>query len=139
PYLLPALGCALLVGVLAFHPFDRWLGRLLGPPSDGVLISLAEEEFQRAEVPYQRALADLTPATARAQRTWAPQRVAAHREGLAVLEELTARCQRAARARPADAQAQEQLYEAYRRQIAYLQDSLLAGPHLAHLSREDRR
>jgi hypothetical protein len=95
------------------------------------MITLAEEQFRRAELSYQRAADDLRAITARRQTDWSPERARGHEEGLRALELELARRRAEARARPADALAQQRLYLAYRREIAYLQDSLRAPVSLA--------
>lgn len=95
------------------------------------MITLAEEQFRRAELSYQRAADELREIAARRRAGWGPERARGHEEGLRALELALAQRRAEARARPADALAQQRLYLAYRREIAYLQDSLRAPESLA--------
>lgn len=121
PLSLCAAAAAVLLLTVKLQP-----ERLLAPaPSDDVLISLAEQEFRRAEQPYAQALERLRSVSAAAPARFAPARRRAYEQRSAELQQATERSRRLARSRPADAEAQERLYGAYRQQIEYLQGALL--------------
>ncbi len=125
---LPVLVLGMSVAAVALLVVAR-PGRLFQHrPSDDVIISLAEEQFQKAEQPYQQARDRLIQVSERARERWAPEQQRAYDEALGGLRADTRRRLRDARQRPADVVAQERLYGAYRREIAFLQDSLFRGP-----------
>lgn len=95
-------------------------------PSDDQVVAEAEIEFRSAEAQYVRALDKLRSVT-QGQRTSFPEaRRRDYDAAQAQLEAALAECQRVARARPADAEAEELLFAAYRKEIAFFQDQLLA-------------
>jgi hypothetical protein len=118
---------AIVAMVLLVKP-DRLFQRR---PSDDTIISLAEEQFQKAEVPYQQALDQLLRLSRPARDGLDPSQKSGYDAALSALSAETRRRLGEARQRPADATAQERLYAAYRREIAFLQDSLLRGPAVA--------
>lgn len=97
------------------------------PPGDDEIISLAEEQFRQAEVPYQQALEALAQAAA-ARPSWSPAERAAYEAGLREQQLRLEAQRRAARSRPADLAAQEALYQSYQTHIEYVQEALAHGP-----------
>ncbi len=96
-------------------------------PSDDALLADAQSEFGKAEAHYRRAVNDLRVLATREGERWPEERRARFRQALAALDESVAASRRASGVHPADPEAQEQLFSAYRRQIAFLEDSLLRG------------
>jgi tetratricopeptide (TPR) repeat protein len=116
-----AAGAVALVVVVALrmrHP--------TAVPSDDAIIAQAEDEFRLAEAHYQRALERLTTITERSRPTWSEQRRRAFDSARAELEAAVESCRKVARANPADGAAQELLFAAYRKQIAFVEDALFA-------------
>jgi hypothetical protein len=96
-------------------------------PSDDALLADAQTEFGKAESHYRRAVDDLRVLATRERDRWPDERRAHFDQALAALDQAMERSRDATRARPADPEAQEQLFSAYRRQIAFLEESLLRG------------
>jgi anti-sigma factor RsiW len=99
-------------------------------PSDDVVIAEAEAEFRAADAQYLQAIEKLRGVTARAAERIPVERRRELLRASQALEEATEQCRSAARARPADADAEALLFQAYRRQISFLQDQLLAAEAL---------
>ena len=110
-------GIAVGVGIKLHHPV----------PSDDVLLADAQLEFAKAEAHYTRAIADLRTLTGHERERWPDERRSRFDRALTALDEATERCRDATRTRPADADAEELLYGSYRRQIAFLEESLMRG------------
>jgi len=117
PVLAAAVVALIVVGAL------RWR-RPAPVPSDDAIIAQAEDEFRLAEAHYQRALERLTTITERSRPTWSEQRRRAFDAARAELETAVESCRKVARANPADGAAQELLFAAYRKQIAFVEDAL---------------
>jgi anti-sigma factor RsiW len=113
--LLVALGAGLTVRAL----------RSRGTVSDDQLIAEAENEFRDAEQRYRRAVDKLRVVAAHAGTRMSSTDRRAFEEAHAAIETATERCRETVRMRPADPDAEEQLFAAYRKQIGFLQDSLL--------------
>lgn len=96
-------------------------------PSDDVLLKDAQSEFARAEEHYARAIAGLRTLAGRERERWPEERRLRYDRALAALDEATLRCRDATSARPADPDAEELLFGSYRRQIAFLEESLMRG------------
>jgi anti-sigma factor RsiW len=112
---LVALGTGLVVRGL----------RSRGTVSDDQLIAEAEREFRDAETRYRHAVDKLRAVSDRAGERMSENDRRAFQEAHAAIEAATERCRETVRARPADPDAEEQLFAAYRKQIGFLQDSLL--------------
>ena len=110
-------GMAVGVGIKLHHP----------APSDDVLLADAQLEFGKAEAHYTRAIADLRSLAGHERERWPDDRRSRFDRALTALDEATARCRDATRTRPADADAEELLYGSYRRQIAFIEESLMRG------------
>jgi anti-sigma factor RsiW len=108
-----ALACAAVIIGVREHRRPRGA-------SDDQLIAQAEDEFRRADAQYQHAIDKLRTVAARSagdsNRYQAAQ---------AQLEAAVAECKKAARARPADADAEQLLFAAYRRQIDFYERQVL--------------
>ena len=98
-------------------------------PSDEQLLRQASQEFREAGEHYRRALDHLTTVTAGARASWTPAQQRAHSEAADALARATQACAEAARTRPDDPEAEELLFDAYRKQIAFLQEELQRGGH----------
>jgi uncharacterized protein YukE len=95
--------------------------------SDGTLLAVVAGEFAGARDRYQGALGRLRAILEQDIQGWSRERQSAHRAQIKLLDEALTHTTGAARQLPADPKAQEMLFRAYRRQIAYLQDALLSG------------
>lgn len=101
-----------------------WLRGAPGP-TDDQLLAQAAAEFRRADAQYARALEKLRTVAQRARAEWPEVRRREFDEAQAALEAATEKCRLAARARPADPDAEALLFAAYRRQIGFFQEQLL--------------
>ena len=117
--LAPALVLACTLGGAA------WVLRHPGGPSDDQLIAQAEDEFRKADQQYLHAIEKLRMVTQGARAGWPAGRRRDYDAAQASLEAATEQCRLVARARPADADAEELLFAAYRKQISFLQAQLL--------------
>lgn len=102
-----------------------WVRHGAAQPSDAQLYAQAEVEFRQADAQYQRAIDTLRRVVGGARSGWSPERSRAFDAAQAGLDRAIGECRRLARARPADAEAEELLYAAYRNQIRHFQDELL--------------
>jgi anti-sigma factor RsiW len=87
--------------------------------SDDQLIAQAESEFRRADAQYQRAIEKLRVVALRTGRSGAVT------EAQAKLDAAVEECRRAARERPSDADAEQLLFAAYRKQIDFYERQIL--------------
>jgi hypothetical protein len=115
--LAPAFAAAAVASVVAI---ERRHG-----PSDEVLLREAEVEFRGAEAQYQRALSKLDVVVAHARVEWPEARQKAFDAARAQLGSATEECRKVAHASRADADAEELLFVAYRKQIHFYQEQLL--------------
>jgi hypothetical protein len=93
--------------------------------SDDQLLAEATREFRDADASYGRALDKLRAVTDRARAAWPEDRRREFDAARAALEHATEQCRAVARARPADGQAEDLLFAAYRKQISFYQEQLL--------------
>jgi anti-sigma factor RsiW len=107
-----ALACALVI--LAVRQTLRPRG-----PSDDQLIAQAEAEFHRADAQYQHAVEKIR-AVAQKQ-THSPQ----FAEAQAKLDAAVEECRTVARERPSDADAEQLLFAAYRKQMDFYERQLV--------------
>jgi hypothetical protein len=113
--MVPALGGALAAAVL-------WRTTPRGP-SDDQLIAQAEDEFRRADAQYRHALEKLEGVT---RKLPLDENRRKQLDGaLAQLSAATEECRKVARERPSDADAEALLFDAYRKQITFLERQLL--------------
>jgi len=115
--LVPAFG-ALAAAVVLFQLRHRG-------PSDEALIAQAESEFRGAEAQYQRALTKLSTVVQHARAEWPEPRKKEYDAALAALESATEQCKQVARQNPSDADAEDVLFAAYRKQIHFYEEQLL--------------
>ena len=97
-------------------------------PSDDQLIAQAEQEFRGAEAHYQRALDKLRRVSEGVRPQWPEARRHKYDAAHATLEAAVEKCRSVARAQPADPDAEELLFAAYRQQIDFVQAQLLDRP-----------
>ena len=95
------------------------------PPSDEELVAQAEREFRDAEARYRRAVEKLDKVSARAREAWSSDERRRFDQAHASLAAAVEQCAATARTRPADPEAEELVFAAYRKQIGFLQDALL--------------
>jgi hypothetical protein len=115
--LLPAMGTVAIASVI-------WLQRGRGP-SDDMLLSQAEAEFRSAEAQYQRAVGKLVQVVEHARTEWPEARAREYDAARAALEAATEQCRKVAQSQPADPEAEEMLFAAYRKQIHFYQEQIL--------------
>lgn len=109
-----ALACALAILVVRQALKPRG-------PSDDQLIAQAEAEFRRADAQYQRAVEKLRAVAQKRSR----HPMGALDEAQAKLDAAVEECRRVARERPSDADAEQLLFAAYRKQIDFYERQLL--------------
>jgi anti-sigma factor RsiW len=116
---LAAVGTAAIVLVAVRHGHK---GRGL---TDDAVMAQAEAEFRAADAHYQHAIARLRSVTAHAAVAWPPSRRSEFDEARAELDRATEKCRAIARARPFDAEAEDLLFAAYRKQIRFFEDQMM--------------
>jgi hypothetical protein len=120
---LPSL--ALAVVVVAGGGWLRWhKGR--GLNADAV-IAQAESEFRAADQHYRRAVDELRTVAEHEREAWTPPKRAEYDAAQAQLEAAVARCRAVAAERPADVDAEELLFAAYRKEIRFFEDQMMRG------------
>ncbi|MCU1282554.1 MAG: hypothetical protein JWM53_6100 [bacterium] len=101
----------------------RWhKGR--GLDADAV-IAQAESEFRKADAHYRRAVEDLRSVAETERREWPVPKRAEYDAAQAQLEAAVARCHQVADERPADVDAEELLFAAYRKEIRFFEDQMM--------------
>jgi hypothetical protein len=96
-------------------------------PSDDRIVAEAEAEFREAEQRYLHALERLRAASEHARAAWTPSRSRSYEAAAAQLEAATERCRQVTLGHPADAEAEQLLFAAYRQQIHFFQAQLIEG------------
>ena len=126
PWWRPALGWALVPAALAIAVgVGAWRHHRAAGVSDDQLIAEAEREFRDADATYARALDKLRAVTEHARAEWPEPRRREFDAAQAALDRATEQCRAVAHARPADGQAEQLLFAAYRKQIAFYQEQIL--------------
>jgi hypothetical protein len=101
----------------------RWhKGR--GLSADAV-IAHAETEFHKADEHYRRAVDELRSLAEKERRDWPLPKRAEYDAAQAQLEAAVARCRMVADERPADVDAEELLFAAYRKEIRFFEDQMM--------------
>jgi anti-sigma factor RsiW len=102
-----------------------------GNPSQDVAVESVEAEFRLAEQHYQNAIAKLEQAarldqaaSGRDQNTLDPQTAAMLQKNLQVIDQAIAESRAALQAEPLSASARDSLFEALKRKVALLQDTI---------------
>ena len=118
---LPSL--AALVLAAGGGAWLRWhRGRGL---SDDAVIAQAESEFHKADEHYRRAVDKLRTVAERERKQWPLPKRAEYDAAQAQLEAAVARCRQVAGDRPADVDAEELLFAAYRKEIRFFEDQMM--------------
>lgn len=91
------------------------------------LMESVAKEFRRAETHYQRAVSQLRRLAAEDSRSWPSGQRRVFEQNLGIIERAVESYRQAARLDPVDPHPREVLFTAYRRQIHFLQDAILAG------------
>ncbi|HEX8953090.1 MAG TPA: zf-HC2 domain-containing protein [Polyangia bacterium] len=128
--LLPALSwrwaapsLALVALVAGGGAWLRWhKGR--GMSADTV-IAHAESEFHKADEHYRRAVDELRDLAEKERRSWPLPKRAEYDAAQAQLEAAVARCRQVAEQQPADVDAEELLFAAYRKEIRFYEDQMM--------------
>ena len=117
----PALALLVLAG--GGVGWRRWHhGRGL---SADVVIAEAESEFRKADAHYRRAVEELRSVAERERDDWPLPKRAQYDAAQAQLEAAVARCRQVADDRPADVDAEELLFAAYRKEIRFFEDQMM--------------
>jgi anti-sigma factor RsiW len=121
-FIVPSL--AVVVALLsAGGGLLRWhKGRGL---SDDAVIAEAESEFRAADAHYRRAVDELRTVAERQRDAWRPPKRAEYDAAQSQLEAAVARCHGVAAERPADPEAEELLFAAYRKEIRFYEDQMM--------------
>lgn len=120
-FVMPALAVAVAAltggGVLRWHK-----GRGL---SDDAVIAQAEAEFRAADAHYRLAVEQLRTVAEKQREAWTPPKRAEYDAAQSQLEAAVARCHGVAGERPADPDAEELLFAAYRKEIRFYEDQMM--------------
>jgi hypothetical protein len=101
----------------------RWhKGR--GLSADAVIAS-AEAEFHTADAHYRHAVDELRSVAERERHSWPVPKRAEYDAAQKQLEAAVARCRQVAEERPADVDAEELLFAAYRKEIRFFEDQMM--------------
>jgi len=101
----------------------RWhKGR--GLSADAV-IAHAETEFHKADQHYRRAVDELRTLAEKDRRGWPLPKRAEYDAAQAQLEAAVTRCRQVADERPADVEAEELLFAAYRKEMRFFEDQMM--------------
>jgi len=118
---LPSLALvALLAGGGAWLRWHK--GR--GLSADRV-IAHAESEFHKADEHYRRAVDELRTLAEKQRQDWPVPKRAEYDAAQAQLEAAVARCREVAEQQPADVDAEELLFAAYRKEIRFYEDQMM--------------
>jgi hypothetical protein len=93
--------------------------------SDDAVIAQAETEFHKADEHYRRAVEELRPVAEKERKEWPLPKRAEYDAAQAQLEAAVARCRQVAGERPADVDAEELLFAAYRKEIRFFEDQMM--------------
>jgi anti-sigma factor RsiW len=95
-----------------------------GLSADAVIAS-AEAEFHAADAHYRHAVDELRSVAERERHSWAVPKRAEYDAAQKQLEAAVARCHQVADERPADVDAEELLFAAYRKEIRFFEDQMM--------------
>ena len=120
-FLVPSVAMvALLAGGGAWLRWHK--GR--GLSADAV-IAHAESEFHKADEHYRVAVDELRTVAEQSRRDWPLPKRAEYEAAQAQLEAAVTRCRQVADERPADVDAEELLFAAYRKEIRFFEDQMM--------------
>lgn len=120
-FLVPSVAIvAMLAGGGAWLRWHK--GR--GLSADAV-IAHAETEFHKADEHYRLAVDELRTVAEKERRDWPLPKRAEYEAAQAQLEAAVTRCRQVADERPADVDAEELLFAAYRKEIRFFEDQMM--------------
>jgi Flp pilus assembly protein TadD len=120
-FLVPSVAMvALLAGGGAWLRWHK--GRGL---SAEAVIAHAESEFHKADEHYRLAVDELRTVAEKSRRDWPLPKRAEYEAAQAQLEAAVTRCRQVADERPADVDAEELLFAAYRKEIRFYEDQMM--------------
>ena len=93
--------------------------------SADVVIAHAEAEFHQADEHYRRAVDELRTLAEKQRQDWPVPKRAEYDAAQAQLEAAVARCHEVAESQPADVDAEELLFAAYRKEIRFYEDQMM--------------
>jgi uncharacterized protein YukE len=93
--------------------------------SADVVIAHAESEFHKADEHYRRAVDELRSVAEKERKSWAVPKRAEYDAAQAQLEAAVTRCRQVADSQPADVDAEELLFAAYRKEIRFFEDQMM--------------
>jgi len=89
------------------------------------VIAHAESEFHKADEHYRRAVDELRDLAEKERRGWPLPKRAEYDAAQAQLEAAVTRCRQVADQQPADVDAEELLFAAYRKEIRFFEDQMM--------------
>ena len=89
------------------------------------VIAHAEREFHQADEHYRRAVDELRELAEKQRQSWPLPKRAEYDAAQAQLEAAVARCRQVAEHEPADVDAEELLFAAYRKEIRFYEDQMM--------------
>lgn len=89
------------------------------------VIAHAEREFHQADEHYRRAVDELRELAEKQRQGWPLPKRAEYDAAQAQLEAAVARCRQVAEHEPADVDAEELLFAAYRKEIRFYEDQMM--------------
>jgi len=120
-FVLPSV--ALVAMLAGGGAWLRWhKGR--GLSADAV-IAHAESEFHKADEHYRRAVDELRSVAENQRKSWPVPKRAEYDAAQAQLEAAVTRCRQVAEQEPADVEAEELLFAAYRKEIRFYEDQMM--------------
>ena len=93
--------------------------------SADVVIAHAEAEFHQADEHYRRAVDELRTLAEKQRQGWPVPKRAEYDAAQAQLEAAVTRCREVAEDQPADVDAEELLFAAYRKEIRFYEDQMM--------------
>jgi len=96
--------------------------------SDDEIMAAAMDEIARGEEHYTRAIGELKRLVVRERVKWTPAVAASFDQSLREIDQAVARTREMARRAPGDADSQDALVAAYRREVDFLEEMIVRGP-----------
>ena len=103
---------------------NRWPFNGDGNASSGALVESIEQELQQAASHYEKAIAGLEQVANASDSPLDPDVMATLKKNLTVIDKAIDESRTALRSAPTNTLAQESLFEAFRRKVALLQDTI---------------
>jgi anti-sigma factor RsiW len=105
-------------------PSGTTAGTTPGNDATGALVETIEHELNQAAAHYEKAIAGLEKIANASDSPLDPEQMATIKQNLAVIDGAIDESRTALKAQPANQLAQESLFEAFRRKVSLLQDTI---------------